>query len=215
MKLIANRETETEEARSRYMYRQTTTVEDLDSRGARLGQYREVREVIFLPDGRRTEEMVEKPSNTLQRLKLTEEDFEDVRNVQPLVMTRDTLFFYESRFRGEENMDGVDCWVVQIRPRQILSGQRFFDGLIWVDKKDYSIIRLEGQAVPQIQTTKQENLFPHFTTIREKVDGQYWFPVKTYGEDTLYFRTGPQRMRLIIRYANYQRFSADTKIEYQ
>jgi hypothetical protein len=213
--MIANRETETEAVRDRYMYRQTTTVEDLDSRGARLGQYREVREVIFLPDGRRTEEMVEKPSNTLKRLKLTEEDFQDVRNVQPLVMTRDTLSFYESRFRGEEDIDGVDCWVVQIRPRQILSGQRFFDGLIWVDKKDYSIIRLEGQAVPQIQTTKQENLFPHFTTIREKVDGQYWFPVKTYGEDTLYFRAGPQRMRLIIRYANYKRFSADTKIEYK
>src|SRR5574338_168753 len=70
IRLIAARETETEDARSQYMYRQTTTVEDLDSHGARLGQYREVRDVIFLPDGRRTEEFVEKPSNTLQRLKL-------------------------------------------------------------------------------------------------------------------------------------------------
>jgi hypothetical protein len=56
-------------------------------------------------------------------------------------------------------MDEVNCWVMQVRPRQILQGQRFFDGLIWVDKKQYNIVRVEGQAVPQIRTTKTENLF--------------------------------------------------------
>ena len=77
------------------------------------------------------------------------------------------------------------------------------------------MIRLEGQAVPQIVTTKQENLFPRFTTVREKMDGKFWFPVTTYGDDTLEFRTGPQRVRLTIRYANYRRFGAETKIEYK
>jgi hypothetical protein len=112
-------------------------------------------------------------------------------------------------------MDGVACWVVEVRPRQILSGQRFFDGLVWVDQADFSIVRLEGQAVPQVFSTKQENLFPHFTTLREKIDGKYWFPVRTYGEDTLPFRTGPQRIRLTIRYADYRRFSVDSKIDYK
>ena len=102
---------------------------------------------------------------------MTDEDFRDIREIQPLVLTEDRLWNYETKFRGEETMDGVDCWVLQVRPRQILEGQRFFDGMIWVDKKEYDIVRLEGQAVPQIRTTKTENLFPRFTTIRKPIDG--------------------------------------------
>ena len=64
-----------------------------------------------------------------------------MREIQPLVLTEDRLWNYETRFRGEETMDGVDCWVLQVRPRQILEGQRFFDGMIWVDKKEYNIVR--------------------------------------------------------------------------
>ena len=112
-------------------------------------------------------------------------------------------------------MDGRDCWVLQIRPRQILQGQRLFDGMLWVDKQDFSIVRNEGQAVPQILTTKTENLFPRFTTLRQKVDGDYWFPVETYGDDQLQFRTGPLHMRLVIQYSKYQKFGADSKITFE
>lgn len=210
MKRVAARETENEAARNQYMYRQTVVVEDF------VGRYREVRDIIFSPTGERTEEVVEKPSNGLRKITMTDDDLRDVREVQPMLITKENMFMYESKFRGEEESGSkIPCWVVQIRPRQILSGQRLFDGSIWVDKTDFSIVQLEGQAVPQIRTTKYENLFPHFTTIREKIDGKFWFPVTTFGDDTLYFRTGQQRIRLTIRYANYKRFGAETKIEYK
>lgn len=211
---VAIRETENEAVRNEYTYRQSVTIEDLDQRGARLGEYREVRDIIFSPKMERSEQIVEKPRNTLKRLQLTEEDFRDLREIQPLLITRDNLFMYESKYKGDEVIDGIDCWVVQVRPRQILQGQRLFEGNIWVDKTDNSIVRMEGQAVPQIRTMKSENLFPHFTTVRQKVDG-YWFPALTYGNDTLDFRTGPQRIKMTIRYLNYKRFAADTKIEYK
>jgi hypothetical protein len=158
--------------------------------------------------------MVGKPFLTLSRLKLTDEDFRDIREVQPFLLTTDQAFLYETKFRGEENMDSVDCCVVQIRPRQILDGQRLFDGMLWVSKQDYSVIRSEGQAVPEIHTLKTENLFPHFTTLRQKVEGDFWFPVMTYADDTLYFRGGGQRIRLRIRYTEYHRFGADSKVTF-
>ncbi len=207
-KLVAHRETETEAERNEYMYRQTFTLEELDSHGGAQGVYQEVRDIIFSPAHERSEEFVGKPRNGLKSLKLTDEDFRDLRDIQPLVLTEDQLWNYEIRFRGEETMDDVDCWVLQVRPRQILEGQRFFDGMVWVDKKGYNIVRMEGQAVPQIRTTRSENLFPRFTTIRKPVDGAHWFPVYTYADDTLYFRQGPQRERLRISYANYRRFGA-------
>jgi hypothetical protein len=158
--------------------------------------------------------MIGRPEMRLKYLQLTEEDFHDIREIQPIVLTEERLWVYETKFRGDEKMDGVDCWVLQVRPRQILAGQRLFDGLLWVDKQDYNIVRLEGQAVPQIRTTKSENLFPRFTTIRRAVDGRHWFPVFTFADDTLGFRTGPQRIGLKIRYSDYRRFGAESTVTF-
>jgi len=209
-KLVAHRETETEAERNEYTYRQTVTLDELDDHGATRGQYRETRDVIFSPHHERTEQMIGHATNTLKYLILTAEDFDDIRNIQPLVLTDDRLWNYETKFRGEETVDGVDCWVLQVRPRQILQGQRFFDGMMWVDKKEYNIVRMEGQAVPQVRTTKSENLFPRFTTVRKPIDGKHWFPVYTYADDTLQFRNGPQRERLRISYSNYKRFGVES-----
>jgi hypothetical protein len=214
VRLIAARETETAQAQNNYTYRQTVTLDEINPKGLAEGTYREVRDIIFSPAQERTERMVGKPYATLTHLKMTDEDFHDIREIQPFLLTKDQAFLYETQFRGEENMDGVHCFVVQIRPRQILDGQRLFDGMLWVSKKDYSVIRSEGQAVPEIRTLKTENLFPHFTTIRQRAEGDFWFPAVTYGDDTLYFRGGAQRVRLTIRYTDYHRFGADSKITY-
>ncbi len=212
---MAARESQTAEVQGNYTYRQSVSIDELDSHGIRVGGYHEVRDIIFSPKAERSEQMLGRPVDTLSRLKLTEEDFRDIREVQPFLLTKEQAFLYESKYRGEETMDGVDCYVLQIRPRQILQGQRLFDGMLWVSKTDYSIVRSEGQAVPQIHSTKSENLFPHFTTIRQKVDGDYWFPVTTYADDTLPFRTGPQRIRLVIRYSDYKKFGADSKVTFE
>jgi len=210
---IAHRETETQAARNDYTYRQTVVFAELDAHGAETGEYREQRDVTFSPDHERTEQVVGKPLLTLKRLKMTDEDFQDIRGIQPFVMTEDQLWNYETKSRGDENIDGVDCWVLQVRPRQILQGQRLFDGMLWADKKDFSLVRLEGQAVPQMLSRKSENLFPRFTTIRQIVDGRR-FPVATYADDTLPFSTGLQRVRMTIRYTQYKRFGADSVIKF-
>jgi len=212
---IAHQESETRAARDQYTYRQTVVFAELDAHGAATGEYREVRDIIFSPQQERSEQLVGRPILTLKRLRMTDEDFADMRNLQPFVMTEDQLWNYETKFRGDEKIDGLDCWVVQVRPRQILAGQRLFDGLLWADKRNYGIVRMEGQAVPQIRTTKEENLFPRFTTLREPIDGSHRFPVLTYADDTLPFRNGMQRVRMTIRYSNYKRFGAESVIRFE
>jgi hypothetical protein len=210
---VAQRETASEAERAQYLYRQSLTVEEFSARGTRTGEYREIREIIFSPSGERSERLVEPPLNTLKRLRLTEEDFRDVREIQPLLLTTDRLFLYQVTPKGEETIDGVACWVLQVRPRQILSGQRLFEGMFWIDQRDFSILRSEGRAVPQIRSTRpgKENLFPYFTTIREQV-GEFRFPVHTHADDTLDFSSGPLRIRMTIRYMDYKRFGAESKI---
>jgi hypothetical protein len=213
-KRVAAREAEMEAERNRYTYRQMVTIQDMDPRGTRQGEYRETRDIIFSPEGARSEKLIGRPTNNLGRLRLTDEDFRDIREVQPLVLSPDQLWLYQTQFRGEEKLNGTDCFVLQISPRQILDTMRLFDGMLWIDQKDYSILKLEGRAVPQ-QLGKKENLFPRFVTIREQVDGKFWFPKETAGDDVLPFRTGPIRMKLTIRYSEYRRFSAESTIRFE
>jgi hypothetical protein len=214
-KRVAARATETRLARDRYTYRQTVEVEELSPAGARAGTYREVREVVFAPDAGRSEKLVGRPLEALKNLKLTDEDFADIRQVQPFLFDTDQLFSYQTRAKGEETIDGVPCWLLEVKPRQILAGQRLFDGLLWVSQKDFSIVRTEGKAVPEIRSLKNENLFPHFTTVWKPVEGGYWFPVRTFADDTLDFRVGPQRIRLTIRYTDYKRFAAQSTVKFE
>jgi hypothetical protein len=213
-KSVAARATETRRARENYTYRQSVDIEELAASGTRNGQYRELREVFFSPQQERSERLVGKPSDTLKRLKLTAEDFRDIREVQPFLFDSDQLFAYETRYKGEENMDGQDCWILQVRPRQILAGQRLFDGLLWVSQKDLSMVRSEGKAVPEIRSMQSENLFPRFTTLWHRVEGGYSFPMHTFADDTLDFRVGPQRIRLNIRYMDYKRFGAESTVKF-
>ncbi len=212
---MAARETETAAERDHYTYRQSVRVEELDLRGAKKGEYSEVRDVTFLANGERSENFLRKPEDRLLRLRMTEEDFRDVREVQPFLFTSDQLWAYEVKFKGEETVEGVECYLLDVRPRQTFSGQRLFEGLVWASKSDSFIIKSQGKAVPQILNTKSENLFPRFTTIRAKVDGKFWFPVHTFGDDVLPFRNGPIRERLSIRYENYQRFRAESSVKFE
>jgi len=214
-KKVASRETASEAARVNFMYRQNVLIEELDDHGARRGDYQETREVAFSPQAERTEQAVGKPRKNLARLSLTEEDFRDIREVQPFLLTSEKLWLYETRFKGEETIDEVECYVLDVRPRQLLDGQRLFEGLFWVDKRDYSIIRSYGRAVPQIWSTKGENLFPRFTTQRKKMPNGFWFPDRTFADDTLPFRNGPIHIRMTIQYADYKQFQTESSIKFE
>jgi hypothetical protein len=157
---------------------------------------------------------VGEPVIRLKDLIMTPEDFADIRDIQPFVLTSDQLWNYDVDYKGGEPIDGANCWALRIRPKQISSGGRWFDGMIWVRQNDFSVVKSEGQAVPQIITAKQENLFPRFVTVRKLVNG-FWFPATTMADDTLYFRTRPIREKLVIRYNDYKRFGSQVTVTFE
>ncbi|MBV9083881.1 MAG: hypothetical protein JOZ62_14480 [Acidobacteriaceae bacterium] len=215
LRKIAAAETVTAAARDNYTYRQSVTVDEFDHRDMIDGQFREVRDITFSPTGSRYEQPVGRVVNTLQRIRMTPEDFADIRNVQPFFLTSANVRQYSGKYLGDETIDGIPCFVEHVEPKQILSGQRFFDGTLWVRQSDFAVVRSQGQAVPQIETLRQQNLFPHFTTLWKEIDGKWMFPVETYADDTLFFRDWPQRIRITIRYMNYKRFGAESTLTFE
>src|ERR1700679_1789207 len=84
---FAAKEAEFRKARENYTYRQSVKMEELDGSGNVEGKWEIVSDIIFGPNKEREEKVTYAPMITLKNLTLTPQDEQDLRNVQPFVLT--------------------------------------------------------------------------------------------------------------------------------
>jgi hypothetical protein len=210
---FAAKEADFQRARSNYTYRQTARVQELDEGGTPVGKWEMVSDIIFTPEGKRTEKVVRAPMATLRNLQLDPGDIQDLRDVQPFVLTTEQLPKYFVRYIGREQVDEIGCYVFAVKPKKLESGQRYFEGQVWVDDRDLQIVKTFGRGVGLLRKGA-DNQYPKFETYREQIDGKYWFPTYTIANDTLQFQTGPQKIKMMVKYEDYKQFKSDITIKY-
>lgn len=208
---FAAKETEFAKARESYTYRQTVRVETLDASGTPDGKWEMVSDIVFGPDGKRSERVVYAPVSTLERILLTPEDMQDLKDVQPFVLTTEELPNYIIRYLGRQQLDEISCYEFTVKPKKLEKGKRYFEGEIWVDDRDLQIVKTYGKGVGIV---KKNNEFAKFETYREQIDGKYWFPTYTYANDTLQFEQGPIRIKMLMKYQDYKQFKSDVQIKF-
>lgn len=209
---FAEREGEFKTERGNYTYVQTFVVQTIDSNGRPDGEYRLTSDVLFTTTGKRYENVTYAPPPTLQRISLSEQDLDDLKNVQPFVLTAEVLPKYDITYVGREQVDELSTYVFDVAPKTIEKNQRYFQGRIWVDDRDLEIVKSYGKAVPDIRKGSSENVFPRFETYRENIEGDYWFPTYTRADDMLHFSTGDVHIRMTVHYSNYKRFTSTVRI---
>ncbi|HLV85365.1 MAG TPA: hypothetical protein VKV39_00205 [Candidatus Sulfotelmatobacter sp.] len=216
IKRFAAKETEFSKAREQYTYRQDVKVETVDGETVD-GQYHEVFDVLFDNKGKRMENVVFAPQSSLQKIYMSQEDMEDIRHMLPFVLTQEQLPEYNVLYVGQQQEDELHCFVFDVAPKKIEEKKRYFQGRVWVDDRDYQIVKTYGKTVPDIRKKHgdEENLFPKFTTWRQQIDGQYWFPVYTKADDELHFKLEDVHIREIVKYQDYKRFGTNVKILYE
>lgn len=212
---FAAKETEFAEARNNYTWRQTVKLEELDSGGNPTGgAWNLVEDVLFDGRGKRVEVVKYAPVQTLRNILLTPEDEQDLRNVQPFVMTTAEIPEYQVDYLGREKVDEIGCYAFSVKPRKLVQGKRYFEGQIWVDDRDLQIVKTYGKGVGVIRKSS-DNQFPKFETYREQIDGKYWFPTYTRADDTLHFKSGQdQRIRMVVKYQDYKKYEGRSTIKY-
>jgi hypothetical protein len=216
IKRFAAKETEFAKARDQYTYRQDVKVQTLD--GDHIdGEYKEVFDVMFDDKGKRIENVVFAPQSSLSKIYMSQEDFEDIRHKLPFVLTTEDLPEYNILYVGQQQEDELHCYVFDIAPKKIEGKKRYFQGRVWVDGHDFQIVKTYGKTVPDIRKNHgdDENLFPKFTTWRQQIDGLYWFPVYTKADDELHFKLEDVHIKEIVKYEDYKRFAANSKILYE
>jgi hypothetical protein len=213
IKRFAERESEFKRERDNYTYTQTFSIQTIDDEsGTPDGEYRMTSDIIFTPDGKRFEKVTFAPPNTLQRIMLSQQDLDDVRNVQPFVLNTLELPKYNVTYVGRQQVDELATYVFDVAPKIIEKKQRYFQGRVWVDSKDLQIVMTDGKAVPDIITKNNENVFPRFRTYRQNIEEGFWFPVYTRADDYLHFHSGDVHIRMTIRYSNYKRYGSTVKM---
>jgi hypothetical protein len=216
IKRFAAKETEFAKARDQYTYRQDVKVQTVDGDTVD-GEYHEVFDVMFDGKGHRIENVVFAPQSSLTKIFMSQEDFEDIRHRLPFVLTTEDLPGYNILYVGLQKEDELECYVFDIAPKKIEGKKRYFQGRVWVDNHDFQIVKTYGKTVPDIRQKHgdQENLFPKFTTWRQQIDGQYWFPVYTKADDELHFKIEDVHIKEVVKYEDYRRFGANSKILYE
>ena len=210
---FADRELEFKKERDNYTYTQTFVIQTIDEYSGRPdGEYRMTSDILFTPAGKRYEHVTDAPAPSLQRIQMSQQDFDDLEHVQPFVLTSEEVQKYDVKYVGQQQLDEVNAYVFDVGPKKLEKNQRYFQGRVWVDQTDYGIVKTDGKAVPDIKKHGQENVFPRFETYRENFEGHFWFPTYTHSEDTLQFSGGGVRIRMTVRYENYKRFGSVIKI---
>ena len=216
---FAAKEAVFKQARNNYTYTQDILVQTLDGNTV-SGEYRLVQDIVYDDKGNRVEDVKFAPQSTLQGVGLTSSDFEDFRHMMAFILTTEDVPKYNLLYVGQQHVDEIDAYVFDIAPKTIEKGHRYFQGRLWVDNRDFQIVKSCGKTVPQIIATKKkknvdENLSPTFVTYREQVDGEYWFPTYTRADETLHFSVADAHIREVIKYMNYKRFGATSRIVFK
>ena len=198
--------------RDNYTYTQIFVFQTIDEDGRPDGEYRLSSDILFTPAGKRYERVVDAPAPTLSRISMSQQDFDDIEKVWPLVLTPDELPKYDVKYVGREQVDEVGTYVFDIAPKKLEKSLRYLQGRIWVEDRDFQIVKTRGKATGLLKK-KEDQAFPTFETFRENIEGHYWFPTYTRADDVLRFKSGQDvHIRLSVRYQNYKRFGSTIKI---
>jgi hypothetical protein len=204
---FAAAESENRTARNNYTFTQDIDIVTLGEAGSITGRFHRVSDIVFDDRSNRIEKITFFPPNT-STLQITQEDMQDLAGVQPFALTTEDIPKYQIDYAGKEKIDELNTYRFDVKPKQIRKGERYFQGRIWVDDHDLQIVKVAGQAVPEVGEQK----FPRFESYRENIDERYWFPTYIHADDVLQFKRGDIHMRMTVRYTNYKKFGGRIRL---
>ena len=147
-----------------------------------------------------------KPSAMMTHFAL--QDVMDMTQIPYFFLTTADIPNYNFLYAGEQQIDQINTYVFQVKPKAFSRKQRFFDGVIWVDDHDLAIVRSWGKFVLEVEPSGQNRPFTMFETYRENFEDKYWLPTYTASDGELKLDDGSTLpVKLVIRDTNFKRRS--------
>jgi hypothetical protein len=209
IKRFSEKEDEFLVARAGYTYKKTVRIEEFGPDGKVSGQLVMVMEAKPGADGKLYERPTEKPQSTLQYLEMGPEDFQEIARMPAFPLTTSQLSKYDLKYLGKEQVDEVNCYIFQVKPRMVEREHYLFDGIVWVDDVYLEVVKTYGKWVNDLGDMRTATMpFSIFETYRENVGGKYWLPDYMRSDDALNLKDVNVPVRLVIKWTDYKPISA-------
>jgi hypothetical protein len=209
IKKFAAKEDEYVAVRPKYGARKTIRVDEFDRQGRLSGQFLMVSETIRTPDGRIVNKVIEHPQSTLHVFALEPEDVKELERIPQFPLNSGQLAKYDLKYIGQEQIDEIDTYIFQVKPKALDRTHVYLDGIVWVDTKYLEVVKTYGRWVNELGGVKLATLpFTTFETYRENVDGKYWFPNYERADETLHLKDGDFPVRLVIKWSDFKPVSS-------
>ncbi len=192
--------------RTRFTYKKTIRIEEFGPDGKPSGEYVLVTEPARDADGKVYEKVVERPRSTMQHFFLRSEDLEGLQRIPAFPLTTAQLAKYNLKYLGKEQVDEVDCYIFQVKPKTVDRQKAYFDGIVWVDAKYLEVVKTYGQWMTDLGPVHAvaELPFSLFETYRENVEGKYWFPNYSRSDDTMDLKGQQIPVRIVIKWTDFK-----------
>ena len=202
-------ETKVKEAHSHYTYTQDVMVQTLDGQKVD-GQFHEIATVSYDSKGKRAETVTFAEQSTLRGISLTAQDMDDIHVFMQWFLPTDEVSQYNLTYAGQQHVDDLDTYVFHLVPKKEEKNKRYFQGRIWVDNRDFQIVKLCGKSVPDVVHVKKRqsmDIRPMFVAYRQFVDGM-WFPAYAKVDDRLQFQVQAIHVREVVKFTSYKKAGA-------
>lgn len=200
------------DAMNQHMFKRDVLLQTIDPNGEVSGNYIRRSEFIFDDRGNRIERVLYHPAPSLQKMKITKEDIQDLAGAQLLGIDVTEQSKYRLDFVGSEMLGQRSVFVIditpQVKPNPHKMRERFFVGRIWIDAETFQMVKVQGKVEPQ---GKQR--FPTFQTWRETAQGDLLLPTRTYADDVLRFPQFDVHYRVHVKYYDYKLFAGKVTIK--
>jgi hypothetical protein len=205
-------ETKVREALNQHTFKRDVVLQTIGPNEQVTGEYVRNSQFIFDDHGRRIERVFFHPKSTIDEMRITKEDIQDLEGGQLLGIDIVEATKYQLSYAGAESVEGRQLFAVDITPRAQPNPRqmknRFFVGRVWVDPVTFQIVKIKGVVEPQ---GKQR--FPMFMTWREPIKEALAFPTRTEADDVLHFRERDVHYRIKVRYYDYKEFASKVDIK--
>ena len=192
--------------RTHFTYKKTIRIEEFGPDGKPSGEFVVVMEPARDEDGKLYEKVVQRPQSTMHHFFLRSEDLEGLERIPAFPLTTKQLANYDLKYLGKEQVDEVDCYIFQVKPKTVERQKAYFDGIVWVDAKYLEVVKTYGQWMTDLGPMHviKDLPFNLFETYRENVEGKYWFPSYSRSDDTAELKGQQIPVRIVIKWTDFK-----------
>jgi len=185
-----------------YTYTETVRFQEMTDPGGALTI---TGDTYLRANGERYLRTAKDPVSTLKVTHFNAQDVAAMAAIPFFFLTTADISNYNFIYAGQQQLDTLNTYAFQVKPKLLSRTNRLFEGVVWVDDQDFAIVKSFGKFELAAEPEDSRLPFTMFETYRENFQEKYWLPTYTESDDEVKIKDKePEPVHLIIRATDFK-----------